>query len=56
LVKPDFQLIIKMMLKAEGYHSHSSLAARASKFINLFTAKKNEQLYGKEAADSKYID
>jgi hypothetical protein len=47
---------MRMLLKAEGYQSHSQLAEHADRFVTHFTAKKNELLYGKKAANSEFID
>ena len=49
-------VIIKMLLKSEGYHFHEKLSRIANEFINDFINRKNEILYGKEAGNSEYID
>lgn len=49
-------VVIKMLLKAEGYHYYEKLSKIANEFITNFISKKNEVLYGKEAANTEYID
>jgi hypothetical protein len=56
LVKPDFLLAMRMLLKSEGYLSYKRLAEHTERFIQQFTSKKNEVLYGKQVANSEYID
>lgn len=45
-----------MLLKAEGYHSHQTLADHATKFVTLFTTEKDLALHGKKAASSPLVD
>lgn len=47
---------MKMLLKSEGYHAAEKLAERADRFISQFTHKKNQILYGEQAANSEFID
>ena len=56
LAKPDMQVVIKMLLKSEGYHHYDKLSRITTQFISEFILKKNENLYGQEAANSEYID
>ena len=48
LAKPDMFVIIKMLLKSEGYHYYEKLSKITNEFITDFIGKKNEILYGKE--------
>ena len=45
-----------MLLKSEGYHHYDKLSRITTQFISEFISKKNEILYGQEAADSEHID
>ena len=56
LAKPDMRVVIKMLLKSEGYHHYDKLSRITTQFISEFISKKNEILYGQEAADSEHID
>jgi hypothetical protein len=56
LAKPDMYMMIKMLLKSEGYHYYEKLSKITNEFINEFIFKKNEILYGEEQANSDYID
>lgn len=56
LARPDMFVVIKMLLKSEGYHYYEKLSKIANEFITNFISKKNEVLYGKEAANTEYID
>ena len=55
-MKPDNLLVLKMLLKAEGYQGCESLAEHADRFIKKFTHAKNTALYGAKAANSEFID
>jgi len=56
LAKPDMKVVIKMLLKSEGYHHYDKLSRITTEFISEFISKKNEILYGREAANSAHID
>jgi hypothetical protein len=56
LAEPDMLAVVRMLLKAEGYQHYDTLARLTSCFLAEFTRKKNEILYGKAAADSRFID
>lgn len=56
MAKPDVRVVIKMLLKSEGYHHYDKLSRITTEFISEFISKKNEILYGREAANSAHID
>ena len=56
LARPDTLLVIRMMMKSEGYHYYERLSRVAHEFINEFTRRKNQALHGKEASKSDYVD
>jgi hypothetical protein len=45
-----------MLLKSEGFQHYDKLGRIIDRFISEFTKEKNENLYGKEAADSLQIE
>lgn len=56
LAKPDTLAVIKMLLKSEGYQHYDKLARITDRFISEFTREKNRILYGKQAANSEWVD
>jgi hypothetical protein len=48
LSKPDPQVILRMILKAEGFRSYERLTKTINDFLMEFTRRKNLKLYGKE--------
>lgn len=48
-------MVLKMLLKAAGYHYYEKLARITDEFIGEFIRAKNEALYGK-AAGSEYVE
>jgi hypothetical protein len=56
LAKPDTLAVIKMLLKSEGYQHYDKLARITDRFISEFTREKNRILYGKQGADSEWVD
>jgi len=50
------QIVLKMILKSEGYHYYEKLARITNEFIQDFIQKKNEILYGKKEANSARVD
>mmetsp|Transcript_29870 Transcript_29870/g.45653 ORF Transcript_29870/g.45653 Transcript_29870/m.45653 type:complete len:118 (+) Transcript_29870:6204-6557(+) len=56
LARPDMLILLKMILKSEGYHYYEKLARITNEFISEFIRKKNEVLYGKGKAETAHID
>ena len=55
LARPDLNTVLKMLLKAAGYHYYEKMARITREFLDDFIRAKNQALYGK-AAGTEYVE